>query len=88
MTIKICSDSILGNTANDTAGFSFKNTLYLAGCDRILVILSMILFKALNVPKNHFGDSFRTPPSQKKTHWVDNEKHIRNCTSQVTTTGK
>ncbi len=38
--IAIFSDSVLGNTANDTAGFSSYNILYLIGCDRILAILS------------------------------------------------
>ncbi len=42
MTITIFSDSVLGNTANDAAGFSFaKYVIFLAGCDRILDILFM-----------------------------------------------
>ncbi len=41
--IAIFNDSVLGNTANDTASFSSANTLYLAGCDQILVILSMVM---------------------------------------------
>ncbi len=41
VTMTIYSDSMLGNTNNDTAGFSSARYIYLSGCDRILAILSM-----------------------------------------------
>ncbi len=41
--IAIFNDSILGNTANDSAGFISAEYSYLAGCDRIFAILSMVV---------------------------------------------
>ncbi len=59
VTIAIFSNSVPGNTVNDTAGFSSTNTLCLAGCDRILLFcpwawmnffLSVVVVKALKIP--------------------------------------
>ncbi len=41
--IAIFSDSVLGNTVNDTATSVPQNTLYLADYDRILAILFMVV---------------------------------------------
>ncbi len=76
VTIAIFSDSVLGNTTNNTAGFgSTQNTLNLADCDRISAILSMVVsmvvFKA-SILKPFSGLLLNPLPPQSPTkkHWV------------------
>ncbi len=65
VTITVYSDSVLGNTANDTAGFSStKYIIFLTGCDQILAILSMGVdefFLSMVVFKAYHKTIFRAP---------------------------
>ncbi len=82
VTIEVFSDSVLGNTANDTAGFSFvkyiifgwlwSNFSYFVH-GRGWIFLSMVVSKALKVPSNNFRGSFGTRPPAAKNIEPNNE---------------